>query len=395
MIKDFMFTSESVTPGHPDKLCDQISDAIVDEFLKKDVIAKVRAESAVSGGVVFLAARFMSEVEVELPEVARGVIRDVGYEGEEFNADDCTVMTNLLEYPQEATRPIDVSQASNADLDEIKANNQVTVFGFACTQTPDLMPLPIWLAHNLARHLYAAGSGGALPYLHPDGKTQVGVEYRDGKPSRIHSISLLASHQKATKLTPKALQDDLLEAVINPVFQDQAIRPDNKTEIFVNKGGLFIGGGPAGHSGLTGRKTAVDTYGEYARHSGAALSGKDPLRIDRIAAYAARYAAVNLVAAGLAEQCEVQLSYTLGRSNPVSVVVETRGTSKLGGEELGRRVQEHFDFRPAAIMREFDLQRQPAAGEGGFYRKLAVYGQMGRTDLNVPWEQTDKADLLK
>jgi len=395
MIKDFMFTSESVTPGHPDKLCDQISDAIVDEFLKKDVMAKVRAESAVSGGVVFLAARFMSEVEVDLPEVARGVIRNVGYEGEDFNADDCTVMTNLLEYPQEATRPIDVSQASDADLDEIKANNQVTVFGFACTQTPALMPLPIWLAHQLARRLYGSGFGGSLPYLHPDGKTQVGVEYRDGQPSRIHSISLLASHAKAPKLTPKALQDDLVEAVINPVFQDQSIRPDNKTEIFVNKGGLFIGGGPAGHSGLTGRKTAVDTYGEYARHSGAALSGKDPLRIDRIAAYAARHAAVNLVAAGLAEQCEVQLSYTLGRSRPVSIVVETRGTSELGGEELARRIKEHFDFRPGAIMQNYDLQRQPGATEGGFYRKLAVFGQVGRTDLNVPWEQTDKAELLK
>jgi len=395
MIKNFMFTSESVTPGHPDKLCDQISDAIVDEFLKKDMLAKVRAEGAVSGGVVFLAARFVSDVEVDLPHVARGVIRDVGYTGEDFNADDCTVMTNLLEYPQESTRPIDVSQASDADLDEIKANNQVTVFGFACTQTPNFMPLPISLAHALARQLYSAGSEGVLPYLHPDGKTQVSVEFRDAKPSRIHTISLLASHEDAPGITPRKLQNDLIEAVIDPVFQDQPLRPDNDTEIFINKGGLFIGGGPAGHSGLTGRKTGVDAYGEYARHSGAALSGKDPLRVDRIAAYAARHAAVNLVAAGLAEQAEVQVSYTLGKARPVSIVVDTRRTSEFESDELAGRLKDHFDFRPGAIIRDYDLQRLPGATEGGFYRKLAVYGQVGRTDLDLPWEKTDKAELLK
>ncbi len=396
MIKDFMFTSESVTPGHPDKLCDQISDAIVDAFLKKDIIAKVRAESAVSGGVVFLAARFVSDVEVDLPEMARSVIRDVGYEeGGDFNAEDATVMTNLLEYPAESTRPADFSQMGDADLNRLKANSQVTVFGFACDQTPAMMPLPIWLAHNLARRIYDAGAGGDLPYLHPDGKTQVGVEFRDGKPERIHSISLLASHRADEHPTPKAMQDDLYQAVIEPVFAGQDIRPDEETEIHVNKGGLFIGGGPAHHSGLTGRKTAVDTYGEYVRHSGAALSGKDPLRIDRIAQYAARHAAVNVVAAGLASQCEIQLSYSLGQSQPVSIQVDTHETSKVDAADLVQRISKHFDFRPAAIIRNYDLQRLPGATEGGFYRKLACYGHMGRTDLILPWEQTDKADLLK
>ncbi len=259
MIKDFMFTSESVTPGHPDKLCDQISDAIIDEFLSKDVIAKVRAESAVSGGVVFLASRFVSDVEVDLPEVARTVIRNVGYEGGDFNADDATIMTNLLEYPAESTRPVDVSRLDDDDLDSLKANNQVTVFGFACTQTPALMPLPIVLAHDLSRALYDAGTEGQLPYLHPDGKTQVGVEYHNGEPARIHSISLLAGPKASEEVSPQELQDDLREVVIERVFQRQPIGPDSKTEIYVNKGGLFIGGGPAGHSGLTGRKTAVDT----------------------------------------------------------------------------------------------------------------------------------------
>ncbi len=395
MIKDFMFTSESVTPGHPDKLCDQISDTIVDAFLAKDITAKVRAESAVSGGVVFLAARFVSDVEVDLPEMARSVIQEVGYEGGDFNAEEATVMTNLQEYPAESTRPADYSQVGDADLNRLKANNQVTVFGFACDQTPAMMPLPIWLAHQLARRLYEVGTAGDLSYLHPDGKTQVGIEYRDRRPVRIHSISLLASNREGEVPGPKAMQDDLHQAVIEPVFAGQEVRPDEETEIHVNKGGLFIGGGPAHHSGLTGRKTAVDTYGEYVRNSGAALSGKDPLRIDRISQYAARHAAVNVVAAGLASQCEVQLSYSLGQAHPVSVQVDTHETGKVDAAELVQRITKHFDFRPAAIIRDYDLQRLPAATEGGFYRKLACYGHMGRTDLNLPWEQTDKANLLK
>ncbi len=395
MIKDFMFTSESVTPGHPDKLCDQISDTIVDAFLKRDFMAKVRAESAVSGGVVFLAARFVSDVELDLPEFARKVIREVGYEGGDFNAEDCTIMTNLLEYPAESTRPVDFSEIDDEDVNRFKANNQVTVFGFACNQTPAMLPLPIWLAHNLARRLYAAGADGDLPYLLPDGKTQVGVEFRNREPVRIQSISLLASHDAEEHPEPKAMQDDLYQAVIEPAFKGQSIRPDEDTEIHVNKGGLFIGGGPAHHSGLTGRKTAVDTYGEYVRNSGAALSGKDPLRIDRIAQYAARHAAVNVVAAGLASQCEVQLSYSLGQARPVSVQVDTHGTSDLEPGDIVKRLRANFDFRPAAIIRDYNLQKLPAEHDGRFYRVLACYGHMGRSDLNVPWEQTDRAELLK
>jgi S-adenosylmethionine synthetase len=276
--------------------------------------------------------------------------------------------------------------------------NQVTLFGFACNQTPALMPLPIWLSHKLARKLTSVRVQKILPYLEPDGKTQVGIEFRQGKPYRIHSITIIASQTKAATAGGPSLhrlEDDLRETVIYPVFKDEALGPDEHTRIFINPDGPFIMGGPSIHSGLTGRKNAIDTYGEYSRHSGAALSGKDPLRIDRVGAYAARYAAKNIVAAGLAEECEVQLSYSIGFSKPVSIQVETFRTGKIPEEKIAALLEEHFDFRLAAILKQFNLRYQPLILKGGFYRKLASYGQMGRMDIGLPWEMTDKVQTLK
>lgn len=395
MIKDFMFTSESVTDGHPDKLCDQISDAIIDRFLQLEKSSRVRAECSVSGGIVFIAARYISSVEVDLADQARHIIKQAGYTEGEFNATDCTVMTSLLNVDPENVNRVDISELGEEEIEAIPAGDQVTVFGFACNQTPVLMPLPIVLAHGLMRRLRKVGRDGKVDWLMPDGKAQVGIEFRNGKPHRIHSINLITAHRENRPESMEELHEAMVDLVIKPEFRKQSIKPDNKTKIHVNPGGPFIIGGPAIHSGLTGRKTAVDTYGEYARHSGSALSGKDPMRIDRTAAYVSRYAAKNVVAAGLADQCEVQLSYSIGQADPVSIKIETFGTGKIEEEKILQRIRKHFDFRPGAIIRDFKLQRLPGARADGFFRQLASYGQMGRTDLDLPWEQTDKVDLLK
>lgn len=395
MKRDFLFTSESVTQGHPDKLCDQISDAVVDRFLARDRFARIRAECAVSKGMVFIAARFASTAKLDIPEIARGVIRGVGYEEGEFNANECTILTSLTELEADARPLQDEQQLSDGELERLTVGNQATLFGFACQQSPALLPLPIWLAHRLARQLAAVRKSGALAYLCPDGKTQVGVEYRDGRPARIHSVTLIASQVRAEQPNLKMLRSDLLQRVIEPVFADEPLQPDNRTHTFVNPDGPLIIGGPVVHSGLTGRKTAVDTYGEYSRHSGAALSGKDPLRVDRVGAYAARHAAKNLVAAGLAEECEVQLSYTIGLARPVSVQVETFGTGRVADDELLKRVQACFDFRLGAMIRGFALRDLAAQHQGRFFEKLAAYGQMGRLDMAVPWECTDKLESLR
>jgi S-adenosylmethionine synthetase len=276
----------------------------------------------------------------------------------------------------------------------IPVKNQATVFGFACNQTPVLMPLPIWLAHKLARQLSEVRKQNLLSYLTPDGKTQVGVEYRNRRPYRIHSITVIASQNKKSKPDFEQLQDDIRETVIKPIFEDEDIKPDAQTRIFVNPDGPFVKGGPAAHSGLTGRKNAIDTYGEYAQHSGSALSGKDPVRIDRVGAYAARYAAKNVVAAGLADECEVQLSYSIGLARPVSIQVETFGTGKVAEEEIAILLEKHFDFRLAGIIKQFDLRYLPSLHKGAFYRKLAAYGHVGRTDIELPWEKTDKATVF-
>ncbi|MBD2388429.1 methionine adenosyltransferase [Cylindrospermum sp. FACHB-282] len=394
MKKDFMFTSESVTEGHPDKLCDQISDAIVDRFLQQNPYARVMTECAVSQGIVFIAARFEPNDNVDFTNIARHVIEQVGYEQSDFNGKNCSILTSLTELHPEPYHLFNEKNLSDEEIEKITVNNQATVFGFACNQTDSLMPLPIWLAHKLARQISTVRRQKILPYLTPDGKTQVGVEYKNRRPDRIHSITVLASQDKPSKPDWQQLQNDIRETVISPVFENEDIKPDAKTRIFINPYGPFIVGGPAAHAGLTGRKNAIDTYGEYSKHSGSALSGKDPIRIDRIGAYAARYAAKNIVSAKLAQECEVQLSYSIGLSRPVSIQIETFGTGKISDEEITRIVEKNFDFRLAGIINKFNLRFLPSLTKGGFYRKLAAYGHVGRIDLDLPWEKVDKVGVF-
>lgn len=398
MSRDCIFTSESVTAGHPDKLCDQISDAIVGRFLRQDPLSRVVAECAVANGIVFVAVKLASRGSVDIPFTVREVIADTGYEHDGFNARACAVMTTLSEFDPREPAPVDEEELDDAAIERVTAREPVTVFGFACTHTPALMPMPIWLSHKLARQL-AEACRAPLSYLNPDGKTQVAVELRDRRPSRIFSLTLAASRggpgsEAAGAISLERLRRDLVEAVVEPAFVDEALRPDGRTRIDVNPDGLFGPGGPSAHSGLTGRKAADDTYGDYARHGSAALSGKDPTRIDRVAAYAARHAARNVVAASLAAECEVVLSYSIGQSRPVSVQVETFGTGRLAEEEILRRLQTVCDFRPAAIIRRFGLRRLPGRHPDGFYRKLGAYGQVGRPELDLPWEQDDLVDAL-
>ncbi|HTN70977.1 MAG TPA: methionine adenosyltransferase [Methylomirabilota bacterium] len=394
MSADFMFTSESVTEGHPDKLCDQISDGIVDRFLQRDPFSRVIAECAVSTSILFIAARFASEARVDVTKVAREVIGQIGYEQAAFNSKSCSIVTSLSEMPNGPEDLFDEKRLSDKEMDKIPVKNQVTVFGYACNQTAACMPLPIWAAHKLARRLTSVRLQKILPYLSPDGKTQVGVEYRDRKPYRIHSISIVASQNKGGEPSLKQLGKDITEKVVQAAFHGDEIQPDAKTGIFINPDGPVIIGGPAIHSGLTGRKNAIDTYGEFARHSGAALSGKDPTRIDRVGAYAARYAAKNVVVAGLAGECEVQLSYSIGFAKPVSIQVQTFGTGRLPDEQIAALLAQHLDFRLAGIIKQFNLRYLPSTVKGGFYRKLAAYGHVGRMDIGLPWEVTDKAQML-
>lgn len=390
MMRDFIFTSESVTPGHPDKLCDQISDAVVDRFLALDPTARVEAECAVATGTLFLAVRFASTARIDLPAVARERIAEVGYVGGAFDAQSCAIMTSLTEITPSEPRPSAGASLEEAQIEALPATHQVTVFGFACRQTDVLMPLPIVLAHRLARAL--AEARAELPWLMPDGKVQVAVEYRDRRPARIHAIALSAALDPERLTAPADLEEALRARVVAPALAMDGPGIDDRTTLLVNPGGPFLVGGPAHHAGLTGRKTAIDTYGEYARHSGAALSGKDPGRIDRIAAYAARWAAKTVVAAGLAESCEVQLSYTIGRTRPVSLGVETFGTGRIEEEAIAARLARVFDFRPAAIAEALALRR---VGADGLYAQLAVYGQVGRSDLDLPWERLDRVEALR
>lgn len=394
MSDDYVFTSDSVTSGHPDKLCDQVSDAIVDQFLIQDRHSRVIAECAVSSGVVFISAHYASKASLDVTEIARKVIREVGYRPKVFNADTCTIMTSLQDHTATGYRPVSVAEMSDEDIERVTSNHQVSSFGYACNQSPELMPLPVWLAHRIAHGMDSPEVKDKLPYLLADAKAQVGIEYQNKKPKRIHSITLVASHTKKMASHMGRLREDLIEEVLAPVMEELECKPDKKTLINVNPEGPLIGGGPAVHSGLTGRKTGMDTYGEYARFSGTALSGKDPFRIDRISNYAARYAAKNIVAAGLAKECEVQLSYNFGVAAPVSIRVRTFGTGTMDDADIAGRISEVIDFRVAGIVRELQLQDLPASNKGGFYRMLAVYGHMGRTFPDVPWERTDKAKML-
>ncbi|MGI6185262.1 MAG: methionine adenosyltransferase [Brevibacillus sp.] len=387
-----LFTSESVTEGHPDKICDQISDAILDAILAKDPNARVACETSVTTGLVLVAGEITTNTYVDIQKLVRDTIREIGYDRAKFgfDADTCGVITAIGE--QSADIALGVDQALEAregtmtdeEIEAIGAGDQGLMFGFACNETPELMPLPISMAHKLARRLTEVRKNGTLSYLRPDGKTQVTVEYDGDKPVRIDTIVISTQH--APEVTLEQIKKDLMEHVIKPIVPAELL--DDETKYFINPTGRFVIGGPQGDAGLTGRKIIVDTYGGYARHGGGAFSGKDPTKVDRSGAYAARYVAKNIVAAGLADKCEVQVAYAIGVAQPVSISVDTFGTGKIAEEELVKLIRKHFDLRPAGIIKQLDLRRP-------IYKQTAAYGHFGRNDLNVPWEKTDKAEALK
>lgn len=395
MTSNFIFTSESVTRGHPDKICDQVSDAIVDHFLKQDPDARIVAECAVSSGVMFISTHYASSAtSIDVSEIARRTVSEIGYPKEIFDANDCTILSSIMDHSETDYTPLDLDAMSDKEIDKITARQQTSVFGYACDHTEDLLPYPIWLAHRLAYRMDVVQSIKKLPYLLPDAEIQVGFRFEDGQPARIHSITLVATQSENSEADIEGLRKDMIDKVIKPVMKKERIKSDEDTIIHINPGGIRKGGGPSVHSGLTGRKTGIDTYGGYARSSGAALSGKDPMRIDRVGSYIARYAAKNVVAAGLAGECEVQLSYSIGSADPVSIRVRTFGSSELDDEVIADRLKQVIDFRPGGIVRDLGLKKL-SAQLGGFYRKLAVYGHMGRRELEVPWESTAIASKLK
>ncbi len=387
-----LFTSESVTEGHPDKICDQISDAVLDAILEQDPMGRVACEVSVTTGLVVVMGEISTQCYVDIPKIVRKTIEDIGYTRAKFgfDADTCGVITAIDEQSVDIALGVDKAleakkgEMSEQDIAATGAGDQGMMFGYACDETPELMPMPISLAHKLALRLSQIRKEGILDYLRPDGKTQVTVEYDDGRPVRIDTI--VVSSQHSPDVDHDTIERDIIKNVIKYVIPESMI--DKDTKFYINPTGRFVIGGPHGDSGLTGRKIIVDTYGGYARHGGGAFSGKDPTKVDRSASYAARYVAKNVVAAGLASKCEVQLAYAIGVAKPVSVLVETFGTGKLSDDEIAKIVTQIFDLRPAAIIKNLDLRRP-------IYRQLAAYGHMGRTDVDVPWEKTDKVDELK
>lgn len=410
--KNFLFTSESVTEGHPDKVCDQISDAILDEFLTKCPKSRVAAETTVTTGLSLVCGEITSDCYVDIPKVVRNTIENIGYIGEAgggFDAKTCAVITSIDEQSCDIAGGVnkafetreDNADTSNTETENLGAGDQGIMFGYACNETPELMPLPISLAHRLAFRLTEIRKQGLVKYLRPDGKSQVTVEYKDGKPFRIDTVLISTQHdpeingETDNHKIQAIIKKDLIELVVNEVFKNDALKPDSTTKYLINPSGRFVVGGPQGDAGLTGRKIIVDTYGGYSRHGGGAFSGKDPTKVDRSAAYAARWVSKNIVAAGLAEKCELELAYAIGVAEPISVMVDTFGTGKCSDEEICCLVKQNFDLRPAAIISQFDLRNLPAKNGGKFYQRLAAYGHMGRTDFDVPWENTDKADDLR
>ncbi|TEB17705.1 S-adenosylmethionine synthase [Pelotomaculum sp. FP] len=387
-----LFTSESVTEGHPDKIADQISDGVLDSIFEKDPSARVACETLVTTGLILVSGEITCNCYVDIPKIARETVREIGYTRAKygFDCDTCAVLTSIDEQSSDIAQGVDraLEVRDGRDLEDILeatgAGDQGMMFGYAVNETPELMPMPISLAHQLSRRLAVVRKAKLLPYLRPDGKTQVTVEYEDNRPVRVDTIVVSTQHD--AKMTLEEIQKDIIEHVIMPVIPPEYV--DGNTRFLVNPSGRFVIGGPQGDTGLTGRKIIVDTYGGMARHGGGAFSGKDPTKVDRSASYAARYVAKNIVAAGLADRCEFQVAYAIGVARPVSISVETFGTGKVDEQTLVNLVREHFDLRPAGIIKELDLRRP-------IYRQVAAYGHFGRNDLDLPWERTDKAEALR
>ena len=408
MSSNYLFTSESVTEGHPDKICDQISDTILDAILTQDPASRVAAEVVVNTGLVLVTGEITTKAQINYVDLVRKKIAEIGYTHAEngFSANSCSVLIALDEQSPDISQGVTSAQEqrqqlSDSELDKIGAGDQGLMFGYACNETPELMPMPISLAHRISRRLTEVRKQGDLPYLRPDGKTQVSVQYEDGKPVGIDTILVSTQHTETiddlseNSAVQKRIKDDLWSAVVQPVFADAELKPNDNTRFLVNPTGKFVVGGPQGDSGLTGRKIIVDTYGGYSRHGGGAFSGKDPTKVDRSASYACRYVANNIVAAGLADKCEVQVSYAIGVARPVSIFIETFGTAKVSESTLLDLVKQHFELRPAGIIQTLNLRNLPQERGGRFYQDVAAYGHFGRTDLDLTWERTDKVDLLK
>lgn len=389
-MNQLLFTSESVTEGHPDKVCDQVSDAILDAILDQDPNGRVACETFCTTGQIIVMGEISTSCYVDIPKIVRSVLKEIGYDSpnQGFDGNTCAVNTSIDEQSPDIALGVNQSQETKSGSQTEEglhgAGDQGMMFGYACDETPELMPLPISLAHKLAKRLSEVRKSGELPYIRPDGKTQVTIEYEDYIPKRIDTVIVSAQHMETADIS--ILRKDIIEKVITPILQKDMM--DENTKIHINPTGRFVIGGPQGDTGLTGRKIIVDTYGGYARHGGGAFSGKDPTKVDRSATYAARYVAKNIVAAGLAKRCEIQIAYGIGIAHPVSIMIDTFGTGKYPDSEISKTVQDLFDLRPTAIIKKLDL-RKP------IYKTLASYGHMGREDLDVTWEKTDMADKLK